>query len=230
MPGIDVRAPQRQETSSGFVRVAELHAHRLFGLLQGRRRLRRVSDSGNLLPFGEVDGAELGGDGEAGGHGQAELGHLGQVGALAAQQVLHRRIAFGALAGRRNKRTFRPCQYPLRVRVVGRVGRAVARPTRNSSVGLATARPTLRFDDSPRRSLRKTKRTNLSAPVGTVKEGPAVACHPTWGRRLHARRSAHSHLSHRSHKSHWSHPLAKRSEGGQNCSDEQDSGSWHEDR
>ena len=40
-------------------------------------------------------GADLGGDGEAGRHGQAEARHLGEVGALAAEQLLHRRGAFG---------------------------------------------------------------------------------------------------------------------------------------
>ena len=61
------------------------------------------SDCGNLPSLGEVDRAELGADGKAGGHGQAELGHFGQVGALAAERVLHRRIAFGPVWGRNNK-------------------------------------------------------------------------------------------------------------------------------
>ena len=48
----------------------------------------RVSASG--LVIGDADG---GGDGEARRHRQAELRHFGEVGALAAQQVLHRGIA-----------------------------------------------------------------------------------------------------------------------------------------
>ena len=40
-------------------------------------------------------GAGLGGDGKALGNGQADVGHLGQVGSLAAQQLAHLRIAFG---------------------------------------------------------------------------------------------------------------------------------------
>src|SRR6185437_2202030 len=41
-------------------------------------------------------GAELGRDGEAGRDREAEIGHLGKVRALAAQQVLHLRAAFRA--------------------------------------------------------------------------------------------------------------------------------------
>ena len=40
-------------------------------------------------------GAGLGGDGEALGHGQADVGHLGQIGALTAQQLAHFGVALG---------------------------------------------------------------------------------------------------------------------------------------
>ena len=39
-------------------------------------------------------GAGLGGDGEALGDGQADVGHLGEVCALAAQKLTHARVAF----------------------------------------------------------------------------------------------------------------------------------------
>ncbi|KRT63159.1 MAG: hypothetical protein XU10_C0014G0016 [Chloroflexi bacterium CSP1-4] len=53
---------------------------------------------GKLLAGVEVVVAGFGGDGEAGRHRQAGAGHLGQAGALAAEQVAHRRVALG-LAG-----------------------------------------------------------------------------------------------------------------------------------
>ena len=46
-------------------------------------------------PLLEVGAAGLGGDGEAGRHRQPEVGHLGEVGALAAEQVLHVLVALG---------------------------------------------------------------------------------------------------------------------------------------
>ncbi len=42
-----------------------------------------------------VVAAGLGGDGEAWRHGQAQLSHVRQVGALAAQEVGYRGVAFG---------------------------------------------------------------------------------------------------------------------------------------
>ena len=41
-----------------------------------------------------VIGANFGGEGEAGGHGQTDVGHFGEVGALAAQKILHVGPAF----------------------------------------------------------------------------------------------------------------------------------------
>jgi hypothetical protein len=40
-------------------------------------------------------GAGLSGDGEALGDGHADVGHLGQIGALAAQQIAHVGVALG---------------------------------------------------------------------------------------------------------------------------------------
>ena len=48
-----------------------------------------------LLLVGVVEGADLGGDGEAGRHRQAEIGHFGKAGALAAQQIAHGGLALG---------------------------------------------------------------------------------------------------------------------------------------
>jgi hypothetical protein len=42
-----------------------------------------------------VIGADLGGDGESGGHRNTQVGHLGDVGALATEQIFHFRRAFG---------------------------------------------------------------------------------------------------------------------------------------
>ena len=47
---------------------------------------------------GAVAFAGLGGDGEPGRDRQAEAAHLGQVGALAAEQLVHRGVAFGSAA------------------------------------------------------------------------------------------------------------------------------------
>ena len=97
MPGMETRAPERQETSSGFLRVAELRSHDLFGLAKGRLdlglELRRVG-----LAVGVVVVADFGGDGEAGGDGQADEAHLGEVGTLAAEEVLHLAVAVGLAA------------------------------------------------------------------------------------------------------------------------------------
>ena len=42
-----------------------------------------------------ISGAGFGGNGEALGNRQADVGHFGQVGALAAQQLAHGGVAFG---------------------------------------------------------------------------------------------------------------------------------------
>ena len=76
----------------GVLEVAELLAGDLLHLadILHDLRLDLVVD---LLAVLIVLGAGLGGDGEALGHGQADVGHLGQVGALAAQQLTHVGVA-----------------------------------------------------------------------------------------------------------------------------------------
>ena len=59
-----------------------------------------------------VVGADLGRDGEAGRHRQAEIGHLGEVRALAAEEVAHRRLALG-LAVAEGVDPLRHCRFRL---------------------------------------------------------------------------------------------------------------------
>jgi hypothetical protein len=54
-----------------------------------------VVQAGRYVAVLEVGAAGLGGDDEPGRHRQPQVGHLGQVGALATQQVLLVFVAFG---------------------------------------------------------------------------------------------------------------------------------------
>ncbi len=73
--------------------VTEGAAH---GLLEGGEVLGDlVGHLVRLAALGQVGLAGLGGDGEAGRHGQPEVRHLGEVGALATQQVLLVLVAVG---------------------------------------------------------------------------------------------------------------------------------------
>ncbi|GAB3351427.1 hypothetical protein GCM10027452_20570 [Micromonospora halotolerans] len=75
------------------LRVTELAAHLPLQRLQVRLDL---GGQPVRLPAGrQVRLAGLGGDGEAGRDRQAEIGHLGQVGPLAAEQVLEVLVALG---------------------------------------------------------------------------------------------------------------------------------------
>ena len=78
----------------GIFQIAELLAGDLLHLLDILHDLGHdlVIDLTAVLI---ILGAGLGGDGKALGNGQADVGHLGQVGSLAAQQLAHLRIAFG---------------------------------------------------------------------------------------------------------------------------------------
>ena len=74
--------------------VAVLHAHGFFGQLEGRFDLG-LQAGGEVATLGEVVSAALGGDGEAGGDGQLEVAHFGQVRAFTAEKV-----ALGSVAVR----------------------------------------------------------------------------------------------------------------------------------
>jgi hypothetical protein len=67
-------------------RVAELAAHRRLKLGEVLGDLR--VQLGRRAPVAQVGAARLGGDNEAGRDGKTDVGHLGQVRSLAAQQVL----------------------------------------------------------------------------------------------------------------------------------------------
>ena len=79
------------------LRVAEFSAHDLLRLLQSfidlAFQLGRVTAAVIV-----VIGADLGGERKAGGDGQADAAHLGEVGSLAAEQLLHLAVAFRRLA------------------------------------------------------------------------------------------------------------------------------------
>ena len=96
MPGIEVRAPQRQETNSGFVGSPNFMPIAASVFCNAAATSSR-SDWGNCRPSCEIDRAELGADREAGRDRQTELGHLGEVCPLAAERILHRCVAFGSL-------------------------------------------------------------------------------------------------------------------------------------
>ena len=79
------------------LRITEFRAHRLLGLAE--RLVDLPLHLGRILVVvGDVGVANLGGECEAGGDGQPDIGHLGEVGALAAEQILHVGPALG-LAG-----------------------------------------------------------------------------------------------------------------------------------
>ena len=94
MPGIENLAPERTRHQQRVGRVAEALAGLLLDLLAARSSDVVPQPVGKLLAGREVVVAGLGRDGEAGRHRQAGVGHLGQAGAFAAQQVAHRRVAF----------------------------------------------------------------------------------------------------------------------------------------
>jgi hypothetical protein len=73
--------------------VAELLAHLLFQRVEVRTHL--VAERGGLGACLQVDLARLGGDGEPGRDGKPEVGHLSEVRALAAEQILQVPVALG---------------------------------------------------------------------------------------------------------------------------------------
>ena len=98
IPGMEDAAPERTETSSGSSAWPSF----LPMLSRARSRCSVISSarpSGSRSPRrlrrGEVGAARLGGDGEPRRDRQTQVGHLGQVGALAPQQVLLVLVALG---------------------------------------------------------------------------------------------------------------------------------------
>ena len=86
------------------------------------------------LAVGVEVGADFGGDGEAGRHGQAERGHLVQVRALAAEQVLHLRPAFRALGAEGVDPLRHQSALQYRAKDLGALRPARATPCRNSPI------------------------------------------------------------------------------------------------
>ena len=87
IPGIENGAPERTETSSGS--SASPSCLPIFFSSVARARRDLVHEAGRqLVAQRHVGVARLGRDREAGRYRQAEVRHLGEVGALAAEQVL----------------------------------------------------------------------------------------------------------------------------------------------
>ena len=94
MPGIDTAAPERTDTSSGL--SAPPNILPVAASSRCRAASTCVPEPGRELPGLEVGDADGAGDGEAGRDRNADVGHLGEPGALAAEEVLHGGGAVGA--------------------------------------------------------------------------------------------------------------------------------------
>ena len=91
MPGME-RGRRSARKPAGGSRIGELLA------TDGLHLAQVLVDLGldvrvDLAAVVIILGAGLGGDGEALGHGHTQIGHLSQVGALAAQQLPHGAVA-----------------------------------------------------------------------------------------------------------------------------------------
>ncbi len=86
IPGIEIAAPERTETSSGIAYVAEALAGRLLERPHVLLDLV-VEPVRNLLAAAQVRAARLGRDREARRHRHAELRHLRQPDALSAEKL-----------------------------------------------------------------------------------------------------------------------------------------------
>ena len=93
MPGIENLAPERTLTSSGLAGSPKPLPVSLSTCVDGLENVVPQA-LGQLLARGEVVVAGLGRDREPGRHRQTGIGHLGEAGALATQQVTHRGVAF----------------------------------------------------------------------------------------------------------------------------------------
>ena len=134
IPGIENLAPERTLTSSGSVGIAEAAAHLRLEL--GDLGGDLVVEAGRPARL-HVGPAGVGGDREARRHRQLQhAGHLGQVGALAAEEVLvlHRRAAVlvveGVDVGRSGGRHGARVYERERTAASGPTYRAASRPCR----------------------------------------------------------------------------------------------------
>ena len=97
MPGIENFAPERTDTNSGFLYVAEFCSSRIFEL--GKVTLHLTVDGGGRFPaLLVVKIAGFGRHRETRRHWQSGIGHLGEVRALASEQPFHVAVAVGFAA------------------------------------------------------------------------------------------------------------------------------------
>ena len=99
MPGIENLAPDRTDTSRGRSGSAEHEAGAL--LEAGQSGVDLVPQALRVATGGEEGAARLRRDDEAGWDREPQAGHLGQPGALAAEQLSHRAIALVELEDER---------------------------------------------------------------------------------------------------------------------------------
>ena len=97
MPGIENFAPERTETSSGLLVEPNVRPDGLLQLADVATISASIAGV-QLVGVGVPQHAGRRRDREPGGHRQAGVGHLGQVGALAAEQVAQRAVAVGLAA------------------------------------------------------------------------------------------------------------------------------------
>ena len=95
MPGMETRGAGANGDEEGVVGVAEALADGAFEVGDALPELL-LQLGGEVAVEGVEGGADVRGDGEAGGHGDAEVAHDGQAQAFAAQEVALAVVAVGA--------------------------------------------------------------------------------------------------------------------------------------
>ena len=137
MPGIDTRAPERTETSSGLAASPKLLpvACSIWAMPSRDLAAQAVREALALLV---IKRAHLGRDGEAGRHRQADRRHLGEVGALAAEQVPVAGLAVGGAAAEAVDYAFHGLALiqPSILREIGDAVDGVAHPREQVEPGL----------------------------------------------------------------------------------------------
>ena len=99
MPGMENFAPERTLTSSGFSASPSFLPICPSSLASAVEHLL-IDLRRDLVAVLEIDVADFGRDGEAGRHGHAGPAHLGEPGALAAEDVFHLAVAVGCAAAK----------------------------------------------------------------------------------------------------------------------------------